>query len=138
LNRNDIESSKNPSKGKDSDAYSDDMDTGSILSMNTKQAVGVRTVDAKPQHSDGVRIQSIGKKISSRDMDYCVVRTGVGCGTEIQMVRSISGRLQSRQYFKERDRSISNERDVQSVGLHRHPRPKIYTKIRFHFKCRTV
>jgi hypothetical protein len=78
--------------------------------MNTRQAVGVRTVDAKPKHSDGVRTQNIGKMMLSRDMDCYVVRTGAGCGTEIQMERSIFGGLRRKQYFKERDRSISNER----------------------------
>ena len=97
--------------------------------MNTRQVVGVRTVDARPKHSDGVKTQNIGKMMLSRDMDYYVVRTGVGCGTEIQMERSISGRLRCTQYFRERDQSISDERNVQSVGLHRHPRPKIYMKI---------
>jgi hypothetical protein len=84
------------------------------LSMNTRQAVGVRTVDTKPKHSDGVRIQSIGKMMLSRDMDCYVVRTGVGYGTEIQMERSISGGLRWKpsyserpEYLKRTKRSIS-------------------------------
>ena len=75
-------------------------------------------------------------------MGYCVVRTGVGYGTEIQMERSTSGKLQFQQLEGEEDRFISDERSVQSVGFHRHPRPMIYMKIwrefNFHFKCRTV
>jgi hypothetical protein len=74
--------------------------------MNTKQAVGVRIVDARLQHSDGVKTQSIGKRISSKDTDCYVVRTGVDCGIEIQMGRSISGRLQRRQSSSEKDQSI--------------------------------
>jgi len=97
LNRNNIGNSKNQLKGKDLEPYSDGMDMRYILSMNTRQVVGVPIVDPKPRHSDGVKTQSIGKRISSRDMDYCVVKTDVGCGTEIRMGRLISGRLLRRQ-----------------------------------------
>ena len=43
-----------------------------------EEVVGVQTVDVKPRHSDGVKTQSIGRKISSRDTGCYVVRTGVG------------------------------------------------------------
>jgi hypothetical protein len=96
-NRSNIDATRNRLREKDSDPYSDGMGTRYILSMNTRQVVAVRTVDAKPPHSDGVKTRSTGKIILSRDMDYCVVRTDVGCGTEIQMERSISGGLLRRQ-----------------------------------------
>ena len=45
-------------------------------------------------------------------MDCYVVRTGVGYGTEIQMGRSISGRLQWRQYFRERETRVSQKNET--------------------------
>ena len=97
--------------------------------MNTRQVAGVRIAVMRQRHSGGVKTLNTGRIISSRDMDYCVVRTIVGYGTEIRMERSISGRLLSQQLEVEKDRSISGEQGAQSVELHRHPRPIIYMKI---------
>jgi hypothetical protein len=84
--------------------------------------------------------QNIGKMMLSRDKDGLLrCKNGMSCGTEIQMERSISGGLRWEQSYSERDQSIWNEQSVQSVVFPMEKqRPKIYTKIRFHFKCRTV
>jgi hypothetical protein len=129
LNRNNTDASRKQRKGKGFVPYYEGMVTRSSLWMNTRQVVAVQIVGMRPRHFVGVIIQNTGRIISSNAMGYCVVKTIVGCGTEIRMERSTSGKLQFQQLKGEKDQSISNEQGAQSVGFHRHSRPIIYMKI---------
>ena len=94
-------------KGKGFRSLFRSMDRKYILSMNTRQVVDMRNQN----------IPMVSKpKVFKREYHHYVVITGVSCGIEIQMVRSISGKLQLKQYFREKNQSTRRSINILNVG----------------------